>query len=88
MDVNSSGNVYVADSGNLRRGKISLVGGVATVAASGISATNHLPGLLTQSRTLVAGLKCFGLDTLGHRFVLDANRMRRMAPEETVSNRV
>ena len=93
LDVDTAGNVYVADAGNLRIRKITPAGKVTTLAGSGNAGTNDGPGLQSKFASLSATWNSLCVDTLGNCYVLDSDnvnaRIRKISPEgETTTMRV
>lgn len=83
LGVDSDGNLYVADTGNLRIRKITPEGLVSTVAGSGQWGFADGPGAAAR----FAGPIGLVVDPLKNVFVADQwnNRIRRVSPDGTVS---
>ena len=69
LAVDGSGNIYAADSANLRIRKITPQGFVSTLAGSG--AVGHADGVGTSAS--FSGIQGVALDSLGNIFVSDSN---------------
>jgi len=78
--TDSSGNLYVADSGNYLIRKITADGTVTTFAGSGV--TGSADGLGTKaSFTLPLGM---AIDSTGNIYVADSNRIRKISSNGNV----
>lgn len=79
--VDSQGNVYVADTGNLKIRKITSDGNVLTLAGSGVSGITNGPGAAASFSSLTG----VAVDPDGTVYVADGNRIRKISPEGEVS---
>jgi PKD repeat protein len=78
VDVDSSGNVYVADTTNYRIRKITTAGVVSTLAGSGVAGFADGMGADSQFNNPIG----IALDSSGNLYVGDGNnhRIRKIAP--------
>lgn len=79
--VDSSGTVYVSDSGNGLIRKISPAGEVSTFAGSGVSVVADGTG----GGASFASPQGISIDSLGNTFVVDFGRIRKITPSGVVS---
>jgi sugar lactone lactonase YvrE len=79
--VDSSGTVYIADSGNGLVRKLSPNGDVSTFAGSGVQAVTDGTGLAASFASPLG----LGVDSRGNTFVVDFGRVRMITPDGVVS---
>jgi sugar lactone lactonase YvrE len=87
--VDSAGNLYFADSGNGRIRIVSTDGVIATVAGSGnLDGSSLRVGDNGPGSAASVGLNSpqgVALDSEGNLYVADAARVRRVAPDGTIT---
>lgn len=81
VDVDTSGNIYVADAGNYRIRKITPAGVVSTFAGSGTSGYVDGPGETAQ----FAWMSDLAVDAAGNVYVTEGGRIRKVTPTGVVS---
>jgi len=87
LDVDQAGNIYVADSGNLRLRKVSPDGHVTTLAGNGTAGRQNGAGAQAQFLTLTG----VAIDSTGNCYVADNDtaqhmlRVREIGAEGTVT---
>ncbi len=82
LDVDASGNVYVADENNYRIRKVTPGGVVSTLAGSGSSSYKDAVGKLAGFN----GPRGISVDLAGNIWVGDSSRVRKIAPNGMVTS--
>lgn len=81
--VDSTGNVYFADSGNYRIRKVAADGIISTVAGTGDAAYLGDGGPATAAQ--LSGPRGVGTDWAGNAYIADGNRIRKVTPNGTIT---
>ncbi len=85
VTLDAAGNLYIADFGNQRVRKVDTTGNITTAAGDGSSGSNGDGGQATAAMLL--GPRNVVTDAVGNLYIseFDGHRVRRVAPDGTIS---
>jgi sugar lactone lactonase YvrE len=81
--VDSAGNLFIADMGNLRVRKVTQAGVINTVAGGGRPGSNGDGGPAIAAQ--LGGLPAIALDTAGNLFIASDGRVRKVTPDGVIN---
>ncbi len=85
--VDSSGNLFIADTGNYRVRKVSAIGTITTVAGNGAYGTSGVGGPATSAQ--MSGPSAVVVDSSGNLFIADSDgaiaRIMKVTPNGTIN---